>query len=272
MRDARRRNRNIGTAKSGHGQDNRLVVPEPWADARRYWERLQDPITVRRTVLGKTLPFVVEAPRASHFYPSTVDDLAELIGLLASEELGKIAFVALRQPTRKQALISLVWGRLVYHAEVAGLAGPGLILESQEFPRSLRWPKSVQPWVAAEVECLRSDGHEVSVETRHYNVLSTPQALRTTQLFRTVPHEVGHWIDFQRRVVDISANEAELKRNRDLFWSRPMREREEFADRFGREFRARNESRLPFPKRLDESSMKRDGLEMSWFEPPKATD
>lgn len=35
MRDARRRNRHIGTAKSGHGRDNRMLVPEPWADARQ---------------------------------------------------------------------------------------------------------------------------------------------------------------------------------------------------------------------------------------------
>jgi hypothetical protein len=268
MRDARRRNRNIGTAKSGHGQDNRLVVPEPWADARRYWERLENPITVMRTVLGRTLPFVVEAPRSPFFHPCTVDDLAELIGLLTIEEFGDIAFVALRQPTRKQALLSLVWGRLIYNAKVGGFDGPALILEAQQSPGALRWPKSLQPWVASEIELLRSDGHEVSVEARHYSVLSKPQALRTTLLFRTVPHEVGHYVDYRHRVIDISPTELEFNRNRDLFWSRPTREGEEFADRFGREFRARHGTRIPFPQRLDESSIRRDGLEPTWFQPP----
>lgn len=272
MRDARRRNRNIGTAKSGHGQDNRLVVPEPWADARRYWERLENPITVKRMVLGRTLPFVVEAPRSPFFHACTVDDLAELIGLLTSDEFGAIAFVALRQPTRKQALLSLVWGRLVYHAEVGGFAGPALILEAQRSPGALRWPKSLQPWVAAEIELLRSDGHEVSVEARHYRLLSNPQAVRDTQLFRTVPHEVGHYVDYRRRVIDVSSTKAELNRNLDLFWSRPTREREEFADRFAREFRARHGTRVPFPQRLDESTIRRDGLELSWFQPPKLCD
>jgi len=109
------------------------------------------------------------------------------------------------------------------------------------------------------------------MEARYYRVLSGPKALRGTQLFRTVPHEVGHYVDYCRRVIDASSSEVELHRNLDLFWSRPAREREEFADRFGREFHARQGSRLPFPQRFDESSIRRDGLEPSWFQPPKAT-
>jgi len=270
MRDARRRNRNIGTAKSGHGQDNRMVVPEPWADARRYWERLDDPIVVERTVRGKRLSFVVEAPRPPYFHPCTVDDLARLIDLLPSEDFAGIAFVALRQPTRKQALLSLVWGRLIYHAEVSGLSGPALILEAQKSPGSLRWPKSIQPWVAVELRHLVSDGHEVSGNARSFRVLSGPEALRATQLFRTVPHEVGHYVDFRRRVIELSSSEAEFNHNLHLFWSRPTREREEFADRFGREFRARQGARVPFPRVFVESTIVRDGLKASWFHPPKA--
>jgi hypothetical protein len=44
MRDNRRRNRNIGTAKQGHGQNNRMKIP--WSfyfntgDFRCYFERL----------------------------------------------------------------------------------------------------------------------------------------------------------------------------------------------------------------------------------------
>ncbi len=41
-----RRNRNLGTAKAGHGLDNRLVIPASRNDPRRYWERLRDPVSV----------------------------------------------------------------------------------------------------------------------------------------------------------------------------------------------------------------------------------
>jgi hypothetical protein len=248
-----------------------MVVPEPWADARRYWERLDGPVIVERIAGGKTLPFVVEAPRSPYFHPCTVDDLVQLIELLPSEDLDGIAFVALRQPSRKQALLSLVWGRLVYEAEVAGLSGPALILEAQDSRRALQWPKSLQPWVAVELENLRSDGHEVTSDGRRFCVHSGPEALRATQLFRTVPHEVGHYVDYRRRVIELSSSEAELERNLGLFWSRPAREREECADRFGREFRARHGTRLPFPQRLDESSIKQAGMELAWFQPPKPT-
>ena len=270
MRDARRRNRNIGTGKSGHGQDNRLVVPEPWADARRFWERIRKPVLVERTVCGQALPFVVEAPRPPFLHPCTVDDLAELIDLLPSSDIRGIAFVALRQPTKKQALLSLVWGRLVYHAEVAGLSGPALILEAQRFPGSVRWPKSLQPWDAAELDLLRSDGHIVSDEVRFYRVASEPTAMRATQLFRTVPHEVGHYLDYRQRVLDTRSSEQEFKRNLDLFWSRPAREREEFADRYAREFRDKRVSRVPFPHRFDAVRIKRDGLEPAWFQASRA--
>jgi hypothetical protein len=63
--------------------------------------------------------------------------------------------------------------------------------------------------------------------------------MRATQLFRTVPHEVGHFVDYRQRVIEPSSSEAEFTRNLDVFWARPPREREEFADRYGREFRSR---------------------------------
>jgi len=248
-----------------------MVIPESWANDRRYWERLRDPVIVRRNVGGRALPFVVEEPRPPFFYPCTIDDLVELFCLLPATDYAGIAFVALRQPTRKQTILSLVWGRLIYYAEVAGLSGAALILEAQQCPGSVRWPKSLQPWVAAELELLRSDGHEVTTEAQYHRVISDPRAMRTTQLFRTVPHEVGHYMDYRQRVIEPSHSEEEFNGNLDRFWSRPRREREEFADRYAREFLARHGSRLPFPQKLDLSYIKRDGLEPSWFCPPEAS-
>jgi len=89
--------------------------------------------------------------------------------------------------------------------------------------------------------------------------------MRATQLFRTVPHEVGHYVDYRQRVIESSSSKEEFNRNLDLFWSRPAREREEVADRYAREFRATQGRRLPFPKRFDEVRIKREGLEPEWF-------
>ena len=64
--------------------------------------------------------------------------------------------------------------------------------------------------IAAELELLRSDGHEVASEARSYQVLSEPQAMRATQLFRTVPHEVGHYVYHQARLDNSGATFADL--------------------------------------------------------------
>ena len=79
-----RRNRNIGTAKSGHGQNNRLVIPARWSDDRVFWEKLRDPIAVeRRTPLGSLVVcgdrqlLVKEAPTAYKRIEQVIADLVD---------------------------------------------------------------------------------------------------------------------------------------------------------------------------------------------------
>lgn len=45
-----RRNRNVGTKAHGHGQDNRMEIPERAEDERLFFERLQRPVTLTRCV------------------------------------------------------------------------------------------------------------------------------------------------------------------------------------------------------------------------------
>jgi len=47
--DARRRNRNIGTDKSGHGQNNRFKIAHAWADDRMFYEKLENPVKLAYT-------------------------------------------------------------------------------------------------------------------------------------------------------------------------------------------------------------------------------
>jgi hypothetical protein len=62
-RDATRRNRNIGTAKRGHGQNNKLVIPTRWhPNLTIYYENLCNYRTVLRAVEGRPITFLVEEP------------------------------------------------------------------------------------------------------------------------------------------------------------------------------------------------------------------
>src|SRR4051794_35354930 len=105
-----RRNRNIGTARQGHGQDNRMVIPNVWRDTGAFWGRLTRYCVVTRPVHGRLLPFVVETTRPDCTYACTVEDLATMLGKAPGEHVFGIEGVILRQPKRKEQLLSPVWG------------------------------------------------------------------------------------------------------------------------------------------------------------------
>ncbi|MDJ0797430.1 MAG: hypothetical protein QNJ51_11470 [Calothrix sp. MO_167.B12] len=46
-----------------------------------------------------------------------------------------------------------------------------------------------------ELERLREDGHRTATDKRHYLISSTLDSIRNTQLYRTLHHEIGHYVD-----------------------------------------------------------------------------
>jgi hypothetical protein len=96
---------------------------------------------------------------------------------------------------------------------------------------------------------MRQFGFAVTETKRNYEILLTPEHMRRWVLGRTLPHEVGHWVDFRQRVLDpLSAiNTPDVYNTRgyeDLlsrWWGRPHREREQFADRYADEAQSRIE-------------------------------
>ncbi len=81
--NATRRNRNIGTEKTGHGQDNRLVIPWAWADDRIFYERLVDPIEVPVKVRSVSTHIIVEPPLRGFVHACTVDDILRVLQLMS---------------------------------------------------------------------------------------------------------------------------------------------------------------------------------------------
>lgn len=56
-----RRNKNIGTKKSGYGKDNRLVIPKRHSDISIFWERLNNSVCFEKTInKNKKITFIVE--------------------------------------------------------------------------------------------------------------------------------------------------------------------------------------------------------------------
>ncbi len=260
--DPTRRNRNLGTARSGHGQDNRLVIASPRDDPRPFWSRLGPHATVARTIWGRPVTFLVEPARASSVHACTVDDLFHMLELFPSDWYWVRLFI-LRQPKRKEQTLRSAWGRLAYGVEIGQHRGPAVILEAVDLSRSRRWPKSLAPHDVEELERLRADGHRITT-TRHGHLIHTDlTAARATQLYRTLPHEIGHWVDYQDKVIMASGrdgtSEGELS---DRYFQRPAAEREAFAHRYADTLSARLRARgqIPFERILDPDQLRHDGL------------
>lgn len=263
-----RRNRNIGTAARGHGQDNQLVIPQRWSDERVFWEKLNDPVAVH----AGDLVVLVEPVLAGYMHACTPDDVLAVLREVP-EDLGDLRTVALRQPTRKQAVLRPVWGRLAYYAEIGPHRGPTVFLEAQEVGRVVRESTSMSVEDQREFDRLIADGHRPVRDARAFRYELTLKATRATQLYRTLLHEVGHQVDYMRSV---EAPQTELGRDADFaesdaivnrYWAKSSREKEAFAHRFADELgeRLRHSGVFPFQRLADPGRLRSQGLDPRWF-------
>lgn len=249
-----RRNRNIGTVRQGHGQNNRLVIPEP-VRARLTWkERLGAHRHLAADVNGKAVQFFVEETNGGCIHACSVEDVVRLLSTIPGSDWPGLDIVVLRQPTRKQRIVDPAWGRLLYFAELgrAGRAptasGPAILLEAVDLSAKLEWPTSLQPDMAEELDRLRSDGHGVARIGRRYMLSLSKESVRATQLYRTLPHEIGHWADWLEKVETPCARGGDYDALSDAYFARPRAEREAYAHRYADDLRRRlqHEGAIPF--------------------------
>jgi hypothetical protein len=277
--DPTRRNRNIGTAKSGHGQDNRMTVAKFAHGANEFWERVENAQQVRRTISGRVVKFFVQPTRAECVHPCTVDDVAQMLAYVPAEDWLGIEAVLLRQPRRKEETLAPVWGRLSYAAELVNkhgavvYRGPAIVLEGINPTKPFKWEKKLSIEDLAELERLKSEGHEFSAIGKQHTIKPTLESCRATQLYRTLLHEVGHWVDFAEKVERPAAylgsdgNLDEYCKLLDRFHSRPNREREQFAHSYAQRIRQRLRSiqAIPFDRQLNPERLEGEGLRLQDF-------
>ncbi len=254
--DPTRRNRNLGTPRAGHGHDNRHVIPQSWHESRVYWEKLQEPVIVQREVFSRLVTFFVEPPREGCAHACTVDDVIAVLKMLPPGHRLLVTTFVFRQPTRKQSLLSSCWGRWAYFAELGAYSGTAIYLDAQDPNEPLVWDISQDPLGHQEIERLKTDGHRVVRHRRHYEINANLHSNRNTQLYRTLPHEIGHNVDY------ITDREVGIDH-----WLRPVADRERFAHRYADDFRreATRRGLLPFPRQLNRRRLAKDGLRPAWF-------
>jgi len=258
QRDATRRNRNIGTAAQGHGRNNRLTIPQA-SLAERRWEELVGATKQEvHLVHGRSVQVITEELNPGYFHCCDAGMLRRVLDLFPPEDLEGMGAVLLRQPTRKQITLEPAWGRLTYFADVGVggerplYEGPLVTLEAQEIGRPFVWPKSLRPDGQRELDRMREDGHSIEDDGRRYRITPSIESVRNTQLMRTLPHEIGHWVDYLQKVerpgrVDLEAWQSLQAR----YFQRPTVEREKFAHRYADDFRKANAKALSANRAVD---------------------
>ncbi len=251
-----RRNRNIGTPAQGHGENNRLTIPESRHDRSFFYERLGACITFTQRINGHYVRVFVEPTRTCWFHPCSVEDALRVLSHCPSTDLTTLDFIVMRQPTRKQRILRPVWGRAVFQFEMAPHAGTAIVLEAQHLEPTL-WGNALTPEDQRELGRLQADGHQVRKTRRTIEIQPTPAALRNTVLYRTLLHELGHHVDRQR----FSADEWD---------SRPSLEKEDYAHRYATErfVQLRQTGTAPFDPLADPDLRQMHGLKDEWFYTP----
>lgn len=234
-----------------------MVVPDYWGDGRTFYEKLVDPRVTSFCVEGHTISVLMEEPREGYHHPCSMGDVAKLFSLFDIEHVKDIKSVVFRQPKRKEETLNPAWGRMSYFADINKHSGPAIFLDAQKTNLVMKWPKSLSPFEMSELERLKSDGHEIIAEKRHYLIKTTLESIRYTQLFRTIPHEIGHYAhykEFADKLVGGTDENQKLTSKREYF-SKPVEERERFAHKYAEEFYKMNSEKglIPFDSISKES-------------------
>jgi hypothetical protein len=191
--------------------------------------------------------------------------------MVPEEDLEQLQAVVFRQSTRKQKIGAPTWGRLDYWAELKSgqvviSKGPTIFLEAVKTVENWKLPRSESPQESRERSRLIEDGHEIRSTRRQFEVSSGLKACRNTQLYRTLLHEIGHWVDWLTKV-ERPSKDADFERLSERYFQRPAVEREVFAHRYADLLRQelQREQRIPFNRIFDPSLVLDRGLRIDDF-------
>ena len=179
-----------------------MSVPQIARGENEFWERVDGAREVLRVVSGRIVRFFVQPTLKHSVHACTVDDITHLLAQIPGGDWEGIGAILLRQPRRKESILEPVWGRLAYAADFVDrrgqliYQGAAIVIEAVDLKKPFRFGKKLGPEGLAELERLESDGHRFRLDDMRNTIEPTLDACRTTQLYRTFVHELGHGLIF----------------------------------------------------------------------------
>lgn len=251
MYNPSRRNKNIGTENQGHGQNNKLKIASPYGSLKSFYEQLSDYKKEIRIINNHEFVFIVEETRKNSIHSCSVNDIQNMIEHIPTTDYGDLRFIILRQPKRKEEVLSPVWGRLIYSYEFENEYFPAIILDAIDLEKQLIWPRKQTIEDQQEFERLKEDGHIFMESRRCFTAEFKPELIRNTQLYRTLLHEFGHYVHYLEIVERPGNNDEDYdvkERRMNLYFSLPKSEKEKFAHIYAEKLKNRliAEDKIPF--------------------------
>jgi len=178
-------------------------------------------------------------------------DIERIIENIPSAHYGSLKLIVLRQPKRKEEIISPVWGRLIYSYEFEDDYYPAIILEAVDYSKKIFWYKSQSPDDQREFDRLKKDGHQFVENKKGFTSFSQPEKVRNTQLYRTLPHEFGHYVQYLE-VVELPGRDDEdieqWSKREDQYQKISKNAKERYAHKYAADLleRLQKEKLVPF--------------------------
>lgn len=254
MYNPTRRNRNIGTFKQGFKRQNRFDIPCYYIrEGKFFHEKLTKYKKIGRQINGQLFTFIVEKTKKGWFHSCTIEDLEMILQHIPSTYYQNLRTIVLRQPKRTETIFSPVWGRLVFYYDFEDELFPAIILESVKNGSKFRWSRKADIDRQKELERLRNDDFEIIETKRSFEIDLTLEKVRNTQLYRTLLHEIGHYVQFCE--------------DEEKFNHLPTAEKEVFAHNFADKLKLELEQKglIPFPRQFFLHRFEQNGLDINDF-------
>ena len=243
-----RRNKNIGTAKHGHGQNNKLTIAEPYCTSKYFYERLYKYTKTKKVINGHEFVFTIEKVRDTSVHSCSIEDIQTIIEQIPESDYGDLKFIVFRQPKRKEEILSPVWGRLIYIYEFEDEYLPAIIIDAIDLTKKLKLSNKLTLEQKKELERLKNDGHEIINDGRYYIAELKKENVRNTQLYRTLLHEFENYFHYLELVERPSLNKQDYEERRNLYFKIPTIEKEKFANTYAEKLYSNLKSKniIPF--------------------------
>lgn len=146
-----------------------------------------------RDINGCPFRFVVEALRPFCLYLCTIDEVASMLRAAPQGDLAGLDLVVFHQPAVGEKT-GCCWGSYTAEYSYEGKLRRAILLDSVDSHAKSVAVRRADRDAAQEAEGLREDGHRVALISGRYIVASSREAIRVTQLYRSVYHQLYHHV------------------------------------------------------------------------------